>query len=160
MLNFWVIKAVTAYNAILGRMGINVFQAVASTYHMKLKFPTKNDIGMEEGDQKLARSCYVTALKAGGKLFPLKTWMLEKMKKGEEKSAEDLIPIPLDPEDPTKVTYIGASFQGPSKEKLTKFLQENSDVFAWTAADMPGIDPQLITHKLNMESLEKADQTK
>ena len=62
---------------------------------------------------------------------------------------------PLDPKDPTKVTYIDASLQGPPKEKLTKFLQENSDVFAWTAADMPGIDAQLITHKLNVDSLKK-----
>ena len=68
---------------------------------------------------------------------------------------EDLIPIPLDPEDPTKVTYISASLQGPSKEKLTKFLQKNSDVFAWTMADMPGIDPQLIMHKLNVDPLRK-----
>ena len=71
MLNFWVIKAVTTYNAIFGRTGINAFQAVASTYHLKLKFPTKNDIGMEEEDQKLARSCYVTTLKVGGKTLPL-----------------------------------------------------------------------------------------
>ena len=36
------------------------------------------------------------------------------------KSANDLIPIPLDPEDPTKVTYIGASLQGAWKEKTNK----------------------------------------
>ena len=84
MLNFWVIEAATAYNAILGRTGINAFRSMASTYHLKLKFPTKNDIEIEEGDQKLARSCYVTALKARGKLFPLKAWMSENMKKGEK----------------------------------------------------------------------------
>ena len=69
--------------------------------------------------------------------------------------AENLIPIPLDHKDPTKVTYIGASLQGPSNEKLIKFLQENTDVFTWITAEMPGIDPQLITHKLNMDSLRK-----
>ena len=54
MLNFLVIKVVTSYNAISGRTGINAFQDVASTYHLKIKFPTKNIIGMEKGDQKLA----------------------------------------------------------------------------------------------------------
>ena len=42
--------------------------------------------------------------------------------------AEDLIPVHLDPEDPKQVTYIGASLQGPLKESLTRFLQENNDV--------------------------------
>ena len=74
-------------------------------------------------------------------------------KERREKQDEDLIPIPLYPEDPTKVTYICASLQGHSKEKLTKFLQENSDVFAYRAAGIPGIDPQLITYKLNMDPL-------
>ena len=35
--------------------------------------------------------------------------------------------------------------------KITSFLQDNNDVFAWTAADMPGINPQLITHHLNVD---------
>ena len=124
---------------------------------MKLKFPTKNGIGMEEGDQKLKHgSCYVTShIKVGGQALPLEDMDVRRRWRKAGKPAEDLIPIPLDPEDPTKVTYIGASLQGPSKEKLTKFLQENSDVFAWTAADMPGIDPQLITHKLNVDPLRK-----
>ena len=59
---------------------------------------------------------------SGGKSFPLKTWMSEKMKRDEGSPAEDLTPIPLDPEDPKKVTYIGASLQGPLKEKLDKIL--------------------------------------
>ena len=48
ILNFLVIKAITSYNDILGRTGIHVFQDVASTYHLKIKFPAKNGIGMEK----------------------------------------------------------------------------------------------------------------
>ena len=66
MLNFLVIKVVTSYNAILGIMGINTFQVVASTYHLKIKFPAKNGIGMEKGDQTLAQICYIAALRADG----------------------------------------------------------------------------------------------
>ena len=65
MLNFLVIKVGISYNALLGRPRINTFQAVASTYHIKTKFPTKNDIG-------------------NGKSSPLMIWTLEKMKKGRE----------------------------------------------------------------------------
>nr|XP_017221323.1 PREDICTED: uncharacterized protein LOC108198053 [Daucus carota subsp. sativus] len=66
MLNFMVIKASSTYNAILGRTGMHAFKAIASTYHLKIKFPTRNGVGEEKGDQKKARSCYVAALKPGG----------------------------------------------------------------------------------------------
>ena len=112
---------------------MNAFQAVASTYHLKIKFSAKNVIGMEKGYQKEAQSCYEAALRAyeiRGETLPLEDMDVREDEERRGKSAEDLISMPLDPEDPTKVTYIGASWQGPSKEKLTKFLQENSDVFA------------------------------
>ena len=143
---------------ILGRIGMNAFQVVAPTYHLKINFPTKNDIGMEKGDQKEAQRCYEETLRTDeirGKALPLEDMDVREDEERRGKPDQDLIPIHLDPKDPTKVTYIGASLQGPSKEKLTNFLQENTDVFAWITADTPGIDPQLITHKLNVNSLRK-----
>ena len=119
MLNFLVIKVVTSYNAILGRTRINVFQTVASTYHLKIKFPTKNGIGMEKGDQKLARSCYITSLRVDGirgQVLPIEDMDVREDEERRGKPTEDLIPIHLDPEDPKKVTYIRASLQGPLKE--------------------------------------------
>ena len=157
-LNFLVVKAMTSYNAILGRTGMNAFRAEASTYHLKIKFSAQNGIRMEKGDQKEAQSCYEAALRADeirGQALPLEDKDVKEDEERDEKSTEDLIHIPLDRKDPTKVTYIGASLQGPSNDNLTKFLQEYSDVFAWTVADMPGIDPQPITHKLNADPLRK-----
>ena len=69
------------------------------------------------------------------------------------KPAEDLIPFLLVIINPEKVTYVGASLQEPLKGKIISFLQENRDIFAWTAADMPGIDPQSITHKFNVDPM-------
>ncbi|KAL0416935.1 UNVERIFIED_CONTAM: hypothetical protein Slati_3525400 [Sesamum latifolium] len=39
MTHFLVVDMPSAYNLILGRPTLNTFQAVISTYHMKLKFP-------------------------------------------------------------------------------------------------------------------------
>ena len=36
------------------------------------------------------------------------------------------------------------------KEDLVQFLKKNIDVFAWSHEDMPGIDPSVITHRLNV----------
>ncbi|XP_074324003.1 uncharacterized protein LOC141660923 [Apium graveolens] len=131
MLNFQVVKAASTYNAIMGRIGIHAFKAVPSTYHMVLKFPTRNGVGEARGDQKMTRNCYVAVLKPDGT-----------------------------GEDPEKVTYIGASLDKPLKGRITTFLQENRDVFAWTEADMPGIDPNLITHRLNVDPTRKAVKQK
>ncbi|XP_074337390.1 uncharacterized protein LOC141674578 [Apium graveolens] len=73
MLNFQVVKEASTYNAIMGRTGIHAFKAVPSTYHMVLKFPTRNGPGEARGDQKMARICYVAALRPDGtwgKSFP------------------------------------------------------------------------------------------
>ncbi|XP_074375108.1 uncharacterized protein LOC141716827 [Apium graveolens] len=66
MLNFLVVKTASTYNAIMGRTGIHAFKVVLSTYHMVLKFPTKNGVGEARGDQKMAHSCYVAALRPDG----------------------------------------------------------------------------------------------
>ena len=36
---------------------------------------------------------------------------------------------------------------------MTLFLRENSDVFAWSVAEMPGIPPSVIFHSLNVNPL-------
>ncbi|XP_074336006.1 uncharacterized protein LOC141673172 [Apium graveolens] len=56
--------------------------------------------------------------------------------------------------------FIGASLDKPLKGQLTTFLQKNSDVFAWTTDDMHGIDPNLITHRLNIDPTRKVVKQK
>ncbi|KAL2249877.1 UNVERIFIED_CONTAM: Retrovirus-related Pol polyprotein from transposon [Sesamum indicum] len=63
MVKFLVVDTPFAYNVILGRPGLNLFRAVVSTYHMKMKFPTDNGIGEVACDQRDARRCYNLLLK-------------------------------------------------------------------------------------------------
>ncbi|KAL8095305.1 hypothetical protein AgCh_036681 [Apium graveolens] len=153
-----VVKASSTYNAIMGRTGIHAFKAAPSSYHSVMKFPTRNGIGEERGDQKMARSCYVASLRAdgvGGQVLPIEDMDVRENDEKRGKSAEDVVSIPLDPENPERMTFIGAILGEPLRGKLVKVLQENSDVFAWSAADMSGIDPELITHKLNVDPSRK-----
>ncbi|KAL0289310.1 UNVERIFIED_CONTAM: hypothetical protein Sradi_7076000 [Sesamum radiatum] len=46
LLKFLVVDVPSAYNVILGRSTLNTFQAVISTYHMKIKFPTPGGVGV------------------------------------------------------------------------------------------------------------------
>ncbi|KAL0409684.1 UNVERIFIED_CONTAM: hypothetical protein Sradi_1902800 [Sesamum radiatum] len=45
LLKFLVVDVPSAYNVIPGRPMLNTFQAVVSTYHMKIKFPTPGGVG-------------------------------------------------------------------------------------------------------------------
>ena len=58
--------------------------------------------------------------------------------------------IPLDENDPEKSTRIWADLEKKIKKDLIRFLKKNIDVFDWSHEDMPGIDPSVITHHLNI----------
>ncbi|KAL0413610.1 UNVERIFIED_CONTAM: Retrovirus-related Pol polyprotein from transposon gypsy [Sesamum radiatum] len=54
MVKVLVVDTPFAYNGILGRPSLNLFRVVVSTYHQKMKFPTKNGIGEVSCDQREA----------------------------------------------------------------------------------------------------------
>ena len=62
--------------------------------------------------------------------------------------SEELEPVSLD-DDPEHLAYIGSKLAKDLKSRLTQFLRQNGDIFAWKQVDMGGIDPTVITHKLN-----------
>ncbi|XP_074343028.1 uncharacterized protein LOC141680810 [Apium graveolens] len=118
----------------MGRTGIHDFKAVPSTYHMVLKFPTRNGVGEARRDQKMARSCYVAALRpdgTGGQVLPI----------------ED-----MDVRENDELTI----------RKASRGLVPNSlrSLRPGVATDMPGIDPNLITHRLNVNPTRKAVKQK
>ena len=53
-----MVWAPSAYNAILGYLGLNELQAVVSTYHLKIKFATKFRVGEVWGDSDSATPSY------------------------------------------------------------------------------------------------------
>ena len=53
-------------------------------------------------------------------------------------------------DDPEHLAYIGSKLAEDLKSLLTHFLRQNKDVFSWKQADMGGIDPTVITHRLNV----------
>ncbi|KAL2248496.1 UNVERIFIED_CONTAM: hypothetical protein Sindi_2701900 [Sesamum indicum] len=65
MIKFIVVDTPFAYNVIFGRPGLNAFRAIVSTYHLKVKFPTRAGIGEVICDPEEARKCYNLSLKKG-----------------------------------------------------------------------------------------------
>ena len=47
-------------------------------------------------------------------------------------------------------TFVNAHINGNELEDLVYFLREFMDYFAWNYAEMPGLDPEIAMHKLNI----------
>ena len=62
-IRFLIVDAPSSYNVLLGRPSLNAIKAIPSAYHMVIKFPTANGVGMVRGDQRMARECYTTSMK-------------------------------------------------------------------------------------------------
>lgn len=61
--DFLVMDIPSAYNIVLGRPSLNMFQVVVSTYHMKIKFPVNERVGEVKGEQLGSSRSYVEALR-------------------------------------------------------------------------------------------------
>ncbi|KAL5556509.1 hypothetical protein UlMin_038745 [Ulmus minor] len=125
--DFVLVDCSSPYNAIIGRPTLNKIRAVTSTYHLLVKFPTVGGIGILRGDQTESREIYEAANRSV-------------QVQGIKSSAKS--------RDETPTTNI------PNKngsEDLIIFLREHRDVFVWSHEDMPGIDPNVIVHRLNID---------
>ena len=63
---------------------------------------------------------------------------------------EELEEISLDESRPERTTRMGTLASPLIRQDLAVFLRINQDVFAWGHEDMPGIDPSVIVHRLNV----------
>ena len=144
---FLVVDCPTAYNVIIGRPTLNKLRAVTSTYHLLVRFPKEHGIGELKGDQATARECYFASL------GPETKHQTMKIDEGQRlvEPFEELEKVVLDDKKPDQTTSIGTKMDGGLRESMIKFLKNNSDVFAWTHEDMPGINPSVIYHRLNID---------
>ncbi|XP_022159205.1 uncharacterized protein LOC111025624 [Momordica charantia] len=149
---FVVIDRSSVYNAIIGRPLIRDLRAVPSTYHQVLKYPTSAGIAKVRGEQKMSRECYAAAMK-GTTTCAAVTGAAEPCADEPDPSrgtpAEELELVPL--LGPEKQVSIGSRLRAEVKEELVSFLKANADVFAWSHDDMPGIDPSIMVHRLNVD---------
>ncbi|XP_021867331.2 uncharacterized protein [Spinacia oleracea] len=172
MVDFLVIKVPAAYNVIIGRPFIHDAQAVVSTYHLTMIYLSNLErTERVHGSQETARSCYLTAIKAPGRMVPKTNLAREanmptKRKRGDlsmENFDERPVCIPRPAADgetreielvegvPERTVRIGADMEADQQVNLISLLRENADVFAFSADEMPGISPDIIVHRLNVD---------
>ena len=150
-LDFLVMDCPSSYNVIIRRPTLNKWKVATSTYCLKVKFPIDNGVGEVKGDQVLAKECYQPVLPAKEN----HTWMIEEK---DEDKMEALETVELAEGEANKTTKIGTTLSPEMRTRLIQFLKENIDVFTWSHEDMPGISPEVIQHKLNVDLKRKPVQ--
>ncbi|KAM2829585.1 hypothetical protein PS2_035235 [Malus domestica] len=176
--NFLVVDCPTAYNVILGRTNINDLKATVSTHMLLMKFPTPYGNGYIRGDQLSARSCYNTSVKKHHLPVPKETLSMhdQVIKTSPDganldlhggnsqpddprddsftqqaQPAEELENVFISKDYPDRMVKISTTLSPPIRLALIPFLQENTEVFAWSYEDMSGISPYIICHRLSID---------
>ncbi|GAV83659.1 hypothetical protein CFOL_v3_27105 [Cephalotus follicularis] len=155
-MTFLVVDTPSPYNAIIGRPGLNLMEAIVSTRHLLMKFSTRYGVGEARGDQQAARQCYKTAVmdKGKDKVLPITNVELRGDVEPERPQlVEDVIQVPLEEGNTERVIQVGSQLGEVEKGELITFLQNNRDVFSWSAEEVPGINPDAMVHKLSMDPM-------
>jgi len=162
-IRFLIVDAPTSYNVFLGHLSLNTLGAVVSTPHLAMKFPSPSgDILTIHYDQRLARECYMASLRP--QLPIQQTNHIERPPgSGIALLGEDLDPrvgrdVRLEPVEETSPLELpnghsinlGTSLNLDERAIITPILVSNTNFFAWSAADLPGVDPLVTSHKLSI----------
>ena len=154
-LRYLVVDVHTSYNILLGRPSINTLGAIVCTPHLAMKFPSlQGDIITVHGDQRAARECYMASLKLPHP--PLTTHNIEQSRAGTALAGDDLDPRinsearvepvrdirQLSLAQQNRFLQIGTTFPDGEERHIEQVLKRNANLFAWSAADLPGVHPR------------------
>ncbi|GAV79441.1 hypothetical protein CFOL_v3_22906 [Cephalotus follicularis] len=155
-MTFLVVDTPSPYNARIGRPGLNLMEAIVSMRHLLMKFPTRFGVGEARGDQQVARQCYKTSImdKGNDKVLPIANVELRgDVEPKRPRPVEDVIQVPLEEGNSERFFQVGSQIGEVENGELITFLQNNRDVFAWSAEDVPEISPNLMVHKLSVDPM-------
>lgn len=150
MMEFVVVDLAYVYNVILGRPGISQIEAIISMSHL-MKFQTPGGVGIVRGDPQSARHCYVRAVQ---KQNASTSWVntISKRKDDDQSEQPELYEpveeVAVFDSRPDWTIKISTTLDRDLRETILSVIREYADIFAWSPDEMPGIDRQVICHRL------------
>jgi hypothetical protein len=148
------------YNAIMGRVSINKFEASIHGLYLCMKIPGPQGVITVYGDQQTARNMerdFVLGQRNVHYLTPERegfesTHPIEDGKvKAQLQSNDGRKVVPLDPATPKQTVIISEDLTSRDEEKLLSCLSRNKDVFTWSALDLVGVNRSIIEHSLGID---------
>ncbi|VFQ94437.1 unnamed protein product [Cuscuta campestris] len=154
-MEFVVVGIISNTNIILGRPGLEDLECVISPRHLRIKFPTPHGVGIARGSQRVSRAWYLKATKQPVKYDSQVGEVTAQLLRAEEKRprvevAGDIEEVELEPGTPGKLVRIGKGLGAELRSRVISVLRRFRKVFAWSPADMPGLDYKVAVHRLNV----------
>ncbi|XP_072081003.1 uncharacterized protein [Arachis hypogaea] len=153
MAKFVVLRDSTTYNVILERNTINKFLAVIYTKFLAMKFVADNiTIGSIRGDLETTVACNNASLSLRKKSREASGVFLADLDarvddKPRPKPQGNLEKFQVgDTEE--KFTFVNRNLPHELKGPLMEAVRANDKLFAWTPANMPGVDPEFMSYRL------------
>jgi len=78
-------------------------------------------------------------------------WMLEQERRAIQPHQEEIEIINLGTKEDKKEIKIVVLLDATVKERVIALLKEYVDIFAWKYQDMPGLDPEVVEHRLPLK---------
>ncbi|XP_071718910.1 uncharacterized protein [Rutidosis leptorrhynchoides] len=132
-LDFYVMRASSRYDMLLGRPAISRFGIVPSTIHGMIKFPTYKGI---------ATICSVS-------IMPICAAVNVKAADQKLENITDSMEV-VNPAYPEQKIKVGRNISADTRKRIVQLLVEYMDVFAWCENDMTGVPRYIAEHKLNV----------
>nr|GEU92345.1 protein NYNRIN-like [Tanacetum cinerariifolium] len=131
-----VVKSLSPYNGIIGQPGLKAIQAVPSTVHGMLKFPTKKGIVTIRSSLLIPVECASIGTSSG--------------KPREERTHPANFTVALHPNFPNQEVVVGGSLSDKGRTELCALLKKKLDIFAWQPADITEVPRSVAEHRLNI----------
>ena len=157
--DFIVVDAYSPYIAIMARPQLHAMGTVSSTLHLKVKYPSEDQVEELVGSQSMAKQCMVAAIRhqtrgkpsalVGRDLQQSKELVLPLDMALKRVECEQLEMVVIG-DDEQKFFWVEVQLPPREKEELIGFLRKIIDVFAWSTYEAPGLDPNFICHRLNV----------
>nr|GEZ06285.1 reverse transcriptase domain-containing protein [Tanacetum cinerariifolium] len=135
-MNFMIVKSLSPYNGIIGRPGLKAIQAIPSTVHGMLKFPTKEGIVTIRSSLLIPAEC--TSIDTSSPI------------PREKETRPTNLTVPLHPNFPDQQVVLEGSLSDKGRTELCALLKKNLDIFAWQPSDMTGVPRSIAEHRLNI----------
>nr|GFC92840.1 reverse transcriptase domain-containing protein [Tanacetum cinerariifolium] len=135
-MNFMILKSLSLYNVIIGRPGLKAIQAVPSTVHGMLKFPTEEGIITIRSSLLIPAEC---ALVNTSSVTP-----------GEKNAHPTNLTVPLHPNFHDQEVVVGGSLSDKGRTELCALLKRNLDIFTWQPSDITRVPRSVAEHRLNI----------
>ncbi|GJW23257.1 hypothetical protein Tco_0033879 [Tanacetum coccineum] len=139
------------YHGDRGRTGMRILEAVGSTIHFMIKFPTNQGVWRQREEQisRIKEQAILRTRSNSGRRPGLGLVLLEKTRSKED--IEEVFTISH--ERPDQYVTVGATLTTNCKQLLVDILQENMEVFAWTKPESTAVSRFVMEHQLKIYPL-------